>query len=195
MIRNWLSIAIIASLTLAFIVFWDSPPTTFSSPAPLDSNQVRSPSNILEGSTTRSFNEQGKLHYTFEAASTEHFQIDPKHSSSKDYTELSAPRMVLFNGPETPPWYITADQGRATDSGQTITLWGNVKIWQVDEQQKSELQTQYLVVKPDLQYAETDKAVMMSTAGSETRAVGMKAFLQEDKIELLSRVRGIYESY
>jgi len=67
-------------------------------------------------------------------------------------------------------------------------------VWKVNEhQQKSELVSERLVVKPEQQYVETDKAVMLTTAGSTTRAIGMRAYLKQDKIELLSNVRGTHE--
>jgi lipopolysaccharide export system protein LptC len=161
-------------------------------PAEIEKN--RSPSNTLTHGQTRSFNTQGTLHYTVEASTTEHFRANPTHNSKLDHTNLSAPRISLFQAPNTAPWHITAEHGEITDGGETITLWGNTKVWQINEnQQKSELISERLVVKPERQYVETDKAVMLTTTGSKTRAIGMRAHLQQDKIELLSSVRGTHE--
>jgi len=194
MIRNWLSIAIISGLTLAFIVLWDSPPAQFHKAPTAETEQNRSPSNTLKEGKTRSFNAQGTLHYTVEAAATQYFRTDATQTSKGDYTNLSSPRVRLFQTPDTPPWHITSEHGQITNSGETITLWGNTRVWKVNEhQQKSELVSERLVVKPEQQYVETDKAVMLTTAGSTTRAIGMRAYLKQDKIELLSNVRGTHE--
>lgn len=194
MIRNWLSIAIISGLTLAFIVLWDSPPAHFSPQQAVAPQKVSSPSNTLKQGETRSFNAQGKLHYTVEAASTEYFRINGKQASNGDYTNLSAPRVRLFQSPNTEPWHITSEHGQITNNGETITLWGNTKVWKTNEDlQRSELTSERLVVRPEQQFVETDKAVMLMTTGSTTRATGMRAYLKEDKIELLSNVRGTHE--
>jgi len=194
MIRNWLSIAIISGLTLAFIVLWDSPPAHFYSPPAVETATSRSPSNTLKQGKTSSFNAQGTLHYTVEATTTQHFRTNAKHTSKGDYTDLSAPSVRLFQAPNTPAWHITSEHGQITNNGETITLWGNAKVWKINEhQQKSELVSERLVVIPERQYVETDKAVMLTTTGSTTRATGMRAYLQQDKIELLSNVRGTHE--
>jgi len=194
MIRNWLSITIISGLTLAFIVLWDSPPTHFSTESVPDAVTTNSPSNTLTLAKTLSFNARGTLHYTVEATSTEYFRINGKQASREDYTNLSAPRLRLFQTSNTTPWHITSEYGQITDNGETITLWGNTKVWKIDEnQQRSELISERLVVKPEQQFVETDKAVMLTTTGSTTHAKGMHAYLKEDKIVLLSNVRGTYE--
>lgn len=193
MLKNWLAPLAIIVLTILFLLFWDTPPQSFLKPEIEPQAQIKFPSNILHNSVNRRYDTDGQLNSVFEAEESRYFQVNPKRRTHKDYAELKLPKLTLHSS-EKPPWRITADEGKAEKNGDLIKLWGNVHIWQQDEfGQISELTTPYLVVKPEQQYAETDKPVMIVSAGSTTNAVGMKAFLQQDKIQLLSQVRGIHE--
>jgi lipopolysaccharide export system protein LptC len=130
----------------------------------------------------------------FTASETRYFQISRRGPTSSDYAELSKPELTLF-GEDAPPWHIVAEEGKAEDQGDRILLWGKVRIWQTDQDKLSEFTTPFLIVEPERQYAETDKPVMITSAGSTTQAVGMKAYLKEDRIQLLSRVRGTHEPH
>ncbi len=193
MIKSWLPPLILIALTILFLMFWDTPPQSFLKPQAQPQAEVKYPSNILENTTNREYDDLGQLKSVFEAKESRYFQVNPKRRSDKDYAELIEPKLTLHS-PETPPWFITSTEGKALNNGATIHLWGDVHIWQKDALgQTSELTTPYLVVKPEQQYAETDKPVMIISAGSKTNAVGMKAFLRKDTIKLLSKVRGIHE--
>lgn len=193
MIRNWLSITALVALTLLFITLWESPPEQFRRDQAKTEKRPHIVTSILHDAKSTSFDAEGNLAYTFKAAETRHFQKNPKKQTAKDYTEFTSPYMVLMHDPAN-PWYVQAKQGKARKNGTVIELWGDVIAWQIDANgERSELTTTYLRLKPEQQYAETDKPVMIDAAGSKTRAVGMKAFLQQDRIELLSRVRGIHE--
>src|SRR5690606_41333481 len=73
-------------------------------------------------------------------------------------------------------------------------LFTDVRVFQESEQEGLlELLTSELRIKASQQYAETDKAVKMRAQQGHLDTLGMKAYLGEDRIELLSRVRGTYE--
>ncbi|MGH1371428.1 MAG: LPS export ABC transporter periplasmic protein LptC [Cellvibrionaceae bacterium] len=193
MIKSWLAPLVLIALTILFLMFWDTPPQSFLKPQIQPQSAVKYPSNILENTVNREYDDQGQLKSIFESEQSRYFQINPKRRTHKDYAELTAPKLTLLSA-NAPPWQITADEGKAKKNGAIIHLWGNVHIWQKDALgQVSELTTPYLVVKPEQQYAETDKPVIIVSAGSTTHAVGMKAFLRKDTIKLLSKVRGIHE--
>lgn len=193
MIKNWLAPLAIIALTILLLMFWDTPPQNFLNPEPEIQAKAKYPANILQNTVNREYDEQGQLKSVFEAKESRYFQVNRKRRTHKDYAELTEPTLTLHSA-DAPPWRITADEGRAEKNGDIIHLWGKVHIWQKDKLgQISELTTPYLTVKPKRQYAETDKPVMIVSAGSTTKAVGMKAFLQRDKIQLLSKVRGIHE--
>ena len=75
-----------------------------------------------------------------------------------------------------------------------LLLQGNVQVWQNRaDGDKYELSSDELVVKPEQQFAQTDKPVKISNKYGRTQAVGMKANLKTERVELLSNVRGIHE--
>lgn len=193
MIKNWLAPACIVLLTAVFVVLWDSPPETFLTPAPPAPTHSERATNILYNATSRRYDASGQLSSVFVAEETHYYQINPKRQTARDYADITKPELTLHSA-GSPPWTVIADTGKASDNGNLIQLWDNVHLWQTDAQgQKSELVTPYLVVKPEQQYAETDKPVMITSPGNVTHAVGMKAYLQTDTIQLLSQVRSIHE--
>ncbi|TQV80176.1 LPS export ABC transporter periplasmic protein LptC [Exilibacterium tricleocarpae] len=192
--RHWLSLAVFAALTLAVVLLWESPPTDLlgapAEPAPA----ATYPSIYLTGVEVVQFDEQGTVNYRFNAERSDHFQRKPGRQTAGDYTEITTPYFIFYNN-EGPPRYVRAREGHTDALGQVITLTQDVRVWQknVDEQLQSELTTPKLVVRPDDQYAETDKPVRMLGADGEVDAIGMKAYFDQDRIELLSRVRGVHE--
>ena len=55
------------------------------------------------------------------------------------------------------------------------------------------LTTSALTLYPRRDYAETDQSVRIEAARSVTTAEGMKLFLNDGRLQLLSTVRGQYE--
>ena len=51
-----------------------------------------------------------------------------------------------------------------------------------------------VLVRPDSRYAETAAPARAVTPGGELRAVGVRAYLDQERLELLSEVRGVCES-
>lgn len=193
MIKNWLAPACIVLLTAVFVVLWDSPPANFLTPAAPAPAQVRHATNILYNATSYRYDADGQLSSVFVATESRYYQINPKRQTAEDYADVTAPHLTLHS-PDSPPWTVIAATGKASNNGNLIQLWDNVELRQVDTQgQKSELLTPYLLVKPEQQYAETDKPVMITSPGSITHAVGMKAYLQTDVIQLLAKVRSTHE--
>ncbi|GAA5317695.1 MAG: LPS export ABC transporter periplasmic protein LptC [Candidatus Pelagadaptatus aseana] len=200
--KNWISLIIISGLTLALIFFWDSSPEDILGGLLSDQSQQSKrssradyPTVIVDNHHSQHFGDNGQLNHQFEADEVRHFQVKRKGPSQRDFTEASSPRLILFRE-DGPPWHITANNGRSQKNNSVITLTNNVVAWSIDPDTgaRSELTTSKLVVKPDQHYAESDKPVKITTPESTTTATGMQAFLKQDKIKLLSQVRGLYES-
>lgn len=116
------------------------------------------------------------------------------HYADDDTSEVDEPRMQIFNK-DAPPWHIDAGRGIILSEGKTVFLRDGVIIRQIDEQQKryTTLRTADLTVKPDDEYAETASPVNFTdSAGNVVDAVGMRANLRDERLELLSQVRGTY---
>jgi len=115
------------------------------------------------------------------------------HFPATDSNEFTRPHIVMYRaGGE--PWHIRSRRAWANASGEIMLLQGEVHIWRndADGQRRVDIQTADLRVLPDTQYGETDRAVLITTPDSETRGVGMRAYLDEERMELLARVRTTY---
>jgi lipopolysaccharide export system protein LptC len=195
MLRNGLSLLVICSLLAAFLVLWESPPDVFMRNTQSGAAQPRPPVAIVTNSTTRKFDTSGNLSYLFTAAESRHFQVNPKRATAKDYSIVTAPQLILYKDTTSaPPWNISARQGRVTANGTIVDLHNRVVAWHPSGSgARTEFTTSYLRLQPVNQFAQTDKAVIMRTPGNSTDAVGMKASLKQNTVQLLSNVRGTHE--
>lgn len=116
------------------------------------------------------------------------------HYADDDVSEVTTPRMQVFKK-DAPPWHIDAGSGVIFSEGKTVLLRGGVVISQNNPQngQRTTLRTPDLTVTPDSESAETASPVNFSdSAGNVVDAVGMRANFKDERLELLSQVRGQY---
>lgn len=116
------------------------------------------------------------------------------HYPDTDSSELARPHLVIHQPPR-PPWHVGAESGWVSPDSEVVLLQGRVRIWQEsrDRAGQIEIHTRDLRVLPESLYAETDRPVSIRAAGSETKSVGMRVFMQEHRIELLSQVLTYFE--
>lgn len=141
----------------------------------------------------REFSADGSLRLQLKTPLIRHFQVGDK-ASAKDYTLFDLPQ-ILFSGTEQKPaWYVTAQLGRNDNNGDIFTLSNNVLAQQTTQTQGTvSISTSELHVNTREQFAETDKAVTMRNAKTQLETMGMRAYIKQDQIELLSNVTGTYE--
>lgn len=173
------------------------------------------PQAYMIQSETRRFNTEGQLHHQLLSERANHFQPSPQGASAQDYSEIQKPDITVYDQSEDEadaradgngianetgneeqrpaPWRLTADWGHSNAGADRIRLWDNVRAWQETDDGLTELTTPELFIEPARQFAETDKAVKMRSPEGRHQAVGMRADLEKDYIELLSEVRGTYE--
>ena len=145
------------------------------------------PDYYVEKFTSTTMDENGFPHRRVSADYMAHFPDTDTH-------ELSRPYMVLFRESST-PWHVRSERGWISSSGDVLLLLGKVHIWRNDSDGKRQMdiRTEDLRVLPDTNYGETDKLAVITTPGSESRGVGMRAFLDQSRLELLSQVHTHYE--
>ena len=110
--------------------------------------------------------------------------------NSDETSELSNPYYVLYRaGGE--PWHVRSERGRVSADGKVVMLLGKVDIWRNDGSGARDLdiRTEDLRVLPDAEYGETGERTTIRTPASTSEGVGMRAWLDEGRLELLSRVR------
>lgn len=140
----------------------------------------------------REFAADGTLHFQLKTPLIRHFQIGDKNGAD-DYTLFDLPQIVFLGSEEKPAWYMTAEVGRNDNNGELFTLSTNVLAQQVSKTQGTiSISTSELQLNTRDQFAETDKAVTMRSAKTHLETVGMRAFIKQDQIELLSQVTGTY---
>jgi len=141
----------------------------------------------------REFAADGTLHFQLKTPLIRHFQIGDK-TSAEDYTLFDLPQIVFLGTEEKPAWYMTARLGRNDNNGELFTLSTDVLAQQISKTQGTiSISTSELHLNTRDQFAETDKAVTMRSAKTHLETMGIRAFIKQDQIELLSNVTGTYE--
>jgi lipopolysaccharide export system protein LptC len=116
------------------------------------------------------------------------------HYSADDTTEILKPDMLLYKKDES-PWHVTADRGWVSADGEHIFLKGAVTVDRSASagNEAMNLSTSELRIRPKDQYAESDTQVTLKGRNYRATSVGMRVYLKQGKIQLLSQVRGHYE--
>lgn len=110
--------------------------------------------------------------------------------SDTDTKELTHPHLIAYRE-ETEPWHVASERGWVSADNDVLMLLGKVNIWRntPDGKREIHIETEDLRVLPGEEYAETELPVSISTPESLTRGTGMRAYLGESRVQLLSRVK------
>lgn len=136
-----------------------------------------------EGADYRSYTEAGLV-------AQEATAKDALHYKNQDKTLLSEPSVTTY-ADNRDTWFTDARQGSIAEDGNRLELWDDVHIRKDDD--SLSVRTERLVVFPEQNMAETDKPVILTGKGTRTDAVGMRAWLETQKIELLSEVKTVHD--
>jgi len=131
---------------------------------------------------SKSFREDGSLHYEFESESMEYFQ-------ASDTTKMKLPKMVIYTS-QGDPWHARANTATILPENEGILLRGEVYINQ--DSQRLNIRTEELLIMPDKEYAETQHHVIIQNLSGITTGTGMKADLIRQNLKLLANVRSTY---
>ena len=146
------------------------------------------PDYYMENFTTLTMNQDGNPKNRLHAVYMAHYPDD-------DTSELHEPELEIFRQ-DRQPIIVTADKGWVTSNNEVILLTGNVYLHQNDEfgNLKVELITEDVRVLVDQKYAETDQPATLISGRTVVNSIGMRAYLQEQRLEFLSNVRTTIES-
>ena len=113
-----------------------------------------------------------------------------EHLESSDITLLTNPDLLLYRGTEL-PWHVQSLRAEVAPEGSQVELIDSVRVARTDAKGRPTiLTTSRLTVYPDKEYAQTQQAVRIEAANGVTTAQGMKAYLNDGRMLLLSNVRG-----
>ena len=145
------------------------------------------PDYFIDQFVATQLNQSGKPRYRLEADKLNHYPDD-------DSIELTRLKLKLFRV-KLPAWTAEADEGLVLKKGTLIKLKGHVVMQRPKSRNEAavKLVTRNLVIYPQKEYAETAAAVKITSADSIIEATGMKVYLADGRLELLSDTRGKYE--
>lgn len=169
-------------LLLAAVGYWNIRPQSF-----LQQHELPPVESDVDFFTVNSFTTQyrldGKRQHELFAEKSEHLQ-------SRDISLLEHPDMQLYRG--TPlPWHIRSERGEVSPHGTEVELIDKVRVERTDAKGRPVIITSTrMTVFPEKNYAQTQQPVKIEMTNGVTTAIGMKAYLDEGKMHLLSNVRG-----
>jgi lipopolysaccharide export system protein LptC len=183
--RNILVFGSIAAI-FAAVGYWNISPERF-----LDKQVVHVDESAIDYYATNAHSVQflpdGRLQYEMTSDKVEHLK-------ATEVTLLTNPDLNMFRGTEF-PWHVQSEKGEVNPDGTQVELIDSVRITRFDEKNRRTLiTTTRMTVFPQQQYAQTEQDVRIDGAGGVSTGKGMKAYLKESRIHLLSNVRGQYEA-
>ena len=112
------------------------------------------------------------------------------HYNDTRTKELRRPHLVVYQE-DAEPWHVASERGWVSAENDVLMLLGKVDIWRnyPDGKREIHIETEDLRVLPHEEFAETELPVTISTPESLTRGTGMRAYLGESRVQLLSMVR------
>lgn len=121
-----------------------------------------------------------------------------KTDDAEASNDVSVAGMMTMQAPsaQTPPWVISANNGKLYDNGNVLDLWGNVHVEQAKgkDNDATTLITSKLTYYPKSRTATTEEPVkIIQSNGNQIDAVGMDANLATGEITFLSDMRGRYQ--
>jgi len=145
------------------------------------------PDFVAEDFNITQMNAAGKPEYVLSATRMTHYP-------DNDSTDIVAPRLVQRQD-KASPISIRSDRGQLFSRGREAKLYGNVLLVRAAGKGQSEMrvQTEYLDVFPDRDFARTDKRVLITQGDSRLSGVGMEFNNKTQQLALLSQVRGSFD--
>jgi lipopolysaccharide export system protein LptC len=152
-------------------------------PSKQDGTAVREPDYTMSHFTSLKMDAEGRPQNRLTADYLEHFE-------DEDMTELHNPRFEIFREARE-PFHVRADRGWVMDNNEVILLRGGVNFWEesADGERVLNVTTSEAYIYPERDIAETDKLATISARRTHTDSIGMRAWLDEDRIELFEQVR------
>lgn len=140
---------------------------------------------FVEGATLSATGTDGRIVYRVSAATVAQSPADG--SVRLDTVTLD------YEPSADVPWHLRADTGKLHAGGKIMELSGNVVAATRDAGSPvATISTDYLEFDPGTDIATTRSKVVIDYAGGVVHATGLRAWLREDRLELLADVRGRY---
>ncbi len=185
--RPWVrTLGLAGTIVALFFLLWQSDEPT----VPTDAASLRGdsePDGFVVNGHYLSYDETGRLTTRFRSPRIEQFE-------SSNETVMNSPRATLYGEEGSPPWQVQATEGHFFEADQLVHLTGDVKVTREAENGRPlTLTTTELTVNNADRTVYTDEPVELTDTVGQTRATGMKAWIDDRILELNSQVEGLYE--
>lgn len=153
----------------------------------LDDNTLSTtPDAIIQRLTVRQFDAQGKLINYLKTPLVHHIPAEDTHWFKNPY--------IIITQEDQSAWEIHSRQATSIHGGEEVTFKQQVVIHQgQSERPDSTLKTEEVTYFPKRKYATTQHEVLFQQAGNVVQSTGMNAYLEEKRVQLLSKARGTYD--
>ncbi len=121
------------------------------------------------------------------------YEIEAVHAEQRSRDRIEFTDVMIRYSPDADiPWVVHADEATLREGSPRIALRGHVRAVGAssDEDEDTEIRTQYLELDPERFVAETEERVQIRIGARSLTATGMLASLNDNKVELKSNVRG-----
>lgn len=185
-----LKTALILGSLVALLVavgYWNVRPESFMSRSPATQSEAPEVDFYALGTRTTQFQADGQRDYVLTAEKVEHL-------AASDVSVMTSPDLLMYRG-KSNPWHVSSARGEVSPGGTEVELIDDVRVERTDAKSRPLiLTTSRLTVRPEQEYAQTQQAVRIVAANGVTTATGMKAYLNDGRMILLSNVRGQHEA-
>jgi len=147
---------------------------------------AKTPDAIVSGLNVRQFNEKGELIHHLKTSLLTHIPENDKHYLLKP--------LILAAEEKQPVWKIESEQAVAVNGGDQIHFTKKVVIHQKADNKTPArtIRTEAITYYPQTKKAVTPLLVTMEQPGISIQSIGMNAWLDEKKVQLLHQARGRY---
>ncbi|HEX5514677.1 MAG TPA: LPS export ABC transporter periplasmic protein LptC [Gammaproteobacteria bacterium] len=176
----------LAALLAVVFVGWQLLSGRVEPPPPTIGDEAAQSDYYVSGARLLQTDDQGQPEYQATSARM-------VHRPDQDTWLLQSPTMQIFT--ETgEPWYGRAERGRIWAGGEEAELQGEVRLWREAsaENQPVAIDSSNVYLRPQQKYAETAAPVVLRQEQNRLVGVGARVYLDEERYELLSEVRGRY---
>ncbi len=136
--------------------------------------------------TVRQFNQEGALANVLSSPIVQHIPRNDMYLFQNPY--------IVVQQKKEPPWDISSQKAQMYERGKQITFIGNVLVHQQkgNKSQESTLKTEEVTYFPKEKKASSKVLVTYEQSGNIIQSIGMNAYLDEKRVELLHQARGSY---
>ncbi len=176
----------VAALAVAALLVWSWQDDNSLLPsAGQEAESAHNPDAFVTNGHYRTFRGDGQLSSLLTSPRAVHYPHD-------NSGHLQSPQIQLF--PEDgQPWHAESEEGLLDFNSDLATLRKNVRLQSLgDSPHASTLETEELILNNRTRFITTDQPVKITSLQGEVTAIGMDAYVDEERMILKSHVKGLY---